>query len=617
VGLTRAAILIVAFVAAISAAVELATRYRQGSGWRALETQMRRDLHEGSLQGLLRARIAAARVLAAEPDNAPIVAQLGFISAWLAHRYGLRSGREAEQALARLGGLSGHEQRDLDMIGALLALDKGQRERALQLAVATARLDPATLAEEGASDAPTDLRPLLLLARARALAGDPMGASKAAEAAIVREPHANAPLLAFAEARLDLHHLAPAEKAVRDVLARVPDHGPAILLLHRIQQATPGAPADPAAFEALVDACRRDGAVSPVVGAACDLAFATAARAAGKRGPAQEHALAAAGRKIGEPRVLARTALVLAQLGRIDEADGLASLAARTASADLPPLAWARAAITLGRGELALLPPGLPPACPETRLVAARAALIAGGPSALGAILADLGPAAPSADADLRALSALTTSATAGNRPRPGAAGAGTASAGGTTSAGGTSAAAGIPSAAAGIPSAAAGIPPSAGNPPAPAGIPPAAAGNALVGKTPFAAASPALGSPSSEGPVAAYAHGLRARLAGDAPTAVRWLSAALDGHGDACRAAGEYLAAARLANHPVTTELDRIRAVNTRCPHLAVPPPAAPARKPRPPRPARPAAARPIEAPPGEATPAPAPALPAEAPPP
>jgi hypothetical protein len=502
-GLTRAAIVIVAFLAAISAAVEVATRYRQGSGWRTLETQMRGDLQEGSLQGLLRARIAAARILAAEPDNARVTGQLAFISAWLAHQYGLRSGREAEQALARLGALSDREQRDLDVTGALLALDQGQRDRALQLAVATARQDSSN---DDGDDGPADLRPLLVLARIRALAGDPMGASKAAEAAIVREPHANAPLLAFAEARLDLGHHAPAEKSLRDVLARVPDHSRAILLLHLARQAAPAAA--PEGFEALVGACRRDGAVSPVVAAACDLVFASTARAAGKRGAALEHALAAANRKISEPRVLAGTALVLAQLGRVDEADRLAEVAARTAAAQLPALAWARVAITLGRGELALPPPGLLPGCQETRLLAARAALIAGGPSALSTFLADLGPPAQTADADLRALSQLTVSAAA------------------------------------------------------------------AAGKT----RPPAV----AEGPVAAYAQGLRARLAGDAPAAVRWLSAALDGHGDACRAAGEYLAAARLANHPITNELDPIRSVNGRCQNLVVPPPPPPPKRAR-----------------------------------
>ena len=443
------------------------------------------ELQEGSLQGLLRARIAAARILAAEPDNAAVIGQLAFTSAWLAHEYGLRAEREAEEALVRLRALPERLPRDLDVTGALLALHRGERERALQLAVATSRQDRE------------DVRPLLVLARTRSLAGDPLGAAKAAEAAVVRAPRAAAPLYAWAEARFDLGHVAAAAKTLRDLLARVPDHSRALLLLEQ---------ARPASAPALEAACRRDGAVSPVVAAGCDLASASTARARGDRKQALEHARAVGPRQATEPRVLARAALVLAQLGLEDEADALAVAAARRAAEPMTSLIWARIALALGRGELALPPAGLIAGCAETRLVAARSALAAGGPAALTETLTGLGQGALTADADLRALALLT-----------------------------------------------------------PAGRSP-----------PAAETDPA----AAQDPVRAYAEGLQARLTGDARAAARWLSAALDGHGDACRAAGEYLVAARQAGQVITTELDPLRAVNIRCLNLALPPPPATAKK-------------------------------------
>ena len=344
----------------------------------------------------------------------------------------------------------------------------------------------------------------------------------------------------------------------------MPGHARALLLLERARQAhLPPAPAPDAFAEALQDACARDGAASPVIAAACDLASAVAARAAGERSRALERALAAAGKTVVEARVEARIALTLAQLGRIDEADRHATIAARTAAVEMPPLAWARLAIALGRGELTLLPRALLPACLETRLVAARTALAGGGPRRLGAYLADLGPGALAADADLRALSLLVA-------PRPDAA------AGEAPAPTGTSSGA-LPT---GTSSGELPTGPSPGTPPAgPSGAPPrspTARSLALPG-SPLAPLAPS----DASNPVHAYAQGLRARLEGDAAGAAHWLSAALDGHGDACRAAGEYVAAARLAGQTVTNQLDPVRAVNGRCLNLTLPP-AQPPRRPR-----------------------------------
>ena len=70
--------------------------------------------------------------------------------------------------------------------------------------------------------------------------------------------------------------------------------------------------------------------------------------------------------------------------------------------------------------------------------------------------------------------------------------------------------------------------------------------------------------------PVAAYVAGLRARLAGDLPGAAEQLSHALTGHGDACRAAGEYVALLRaLKRKPAPEVFAALRAENVGCVNL------------------------------------------------
>jgi hypothetical protein len=79
---------------------------------------------------------------------------------------------------------------------------------------------------------------------------------------------------------------------------------------------------------------------------------------------------------------------------------------------------------------------------------------------------------------------------------------------------------------------------------------------------------------PAGAGPVAAYVAGLRARLAGDLEGAARHLSKALAGHGDACRAAGEYLVVMRMLRREVGNELEELRSENRGCINLTLPPP-------------------------------------------
>jgi hypothetical protein len=72
------------------------------------------------------------------------------------------------------------------------------------------------------------------------------------------------------------------------------------------------------------------------------------------------------------------------------------------------------------------------------------------------------------------------------------------------------------------------------------------------------------------ENPAQAYVDGLRARLAGDLLGAADRLAHALSGHGDACRAAGEYVATlGALKRHPDPTVFSALRAENAACVNL------------------------------------------------
>jgi len=92
----------------------------------------------------------------------------------------------------------------------------------------------------------------------------------------------------------------------------------------------------------------------------------------------------------------------------------------------------------------------------------------------------------------------------------------------------------------------------------------------ALLAPAPVAQTPPpASGGPPRAKPGAAeqYVDGLRARLAGDSLLAAEHLSHALTGHADACRAAGEYVAALRaLKRQPDAASFNTLRAENSGC---------------------------------------------------
>jgi hypothetical protein len=196
------------------------------------------------------------------------------------------------------------------------------------------------------------------------------------------------------------------------------------------------------------------------------------------------------------PRLLARAALLLADLGAVDQAAALVTRARRLAAAETPALAWATAAITLGRGREGMIP--VPrPADPETAPIVARAALATGGAGALGVVLEAFGSDACARDADLDRLGRFV----ARKAPPPGR-----------------------------------------------------------------SVADPM----QAHDPMQAYLDGLAAQLEGDLGKAAERFGHALTGHGDACRAAGEYVATLRAQKrHADRAVFAPLRAENSRCVNL------------------------------------------------
>jgi tetratricopeptide (TPR) repeat protein len=451
---------LLAMVVLLAGLAEGAVTVARRSGTRRLRAEMVTELEKGGLQSLLLARVAGTRVALDESGDVELAGELAYVDALLSGDYGLRARPEAERALERARSARGA---GADMARALLALADGKVREAEAL---------AARAGEAHDEDP---RPPLLLARARLAVGDVRAASQALEAAMVKGPRATAPVVAWAELRLAVGQTRAAALALDTAVARAPDHTRAWLLHEEAHQALGDITSD----VPLVQGCRRDGAVSPVMAELCALRASGLARLRGDRALALTEARAAG--VVG--------AVALAQLGRVDEA------AARVGSDEQPALsarAWGQAAVALGRGELPALPP-ITPSSLELRLLFARAALASRGPAGLKRALGELGAAAVKRDPDLRALGLLVS--------------------------------------------------PSNDVPP---------------------------------GPVRSYAEGLVARLAGDLDGAARAFSGALEGHGDTCRAAGEYVAALRLLHRPLDEGLlAPVRAANARCLNLDLPPPA------------------------------------------
>jgi tetratricopeptide (TPR) repeat protein len=365
-------------------------------------------------------------------------------------------------------------------------------------------------ATAAAAAAPGVPHPRVALGRVRAAMGDLVGASRALEAAMVEAPQFRPAQLVWAEVHVDLGDAVGAQAVLAPLVARAPEDIRARLLLDEASRAlaeTPGSKVAPAAA-GLEIACSENGVLPPYTVAGCAVALSARARAAGDRLGASAQARGAARALPDEPRLLARAAQLLAVTGAVDKAEKLVERASTFAKGDAPTLAWARLAVTLGHGRAATAPPGLRPTDGATRVLAARAAFAAGGAGALGNALFGFG-AAVDRDADLVSLRRLTA--------------------------------------------------PTSAEPPS--------------GQPTMRAADPAPTTPppaKKQSPADAYVDGVRARLDGDMSLAAEKLSHALSGHGDACRAAGEYVAALRaLKKHPDVAAFSALRAENAGCVNL------------------------------------------------
>ena len=83
-------------------------------------------------------------------------------------------------------------------------------------------------------------------------------------------------------------------------------------------------------------------------------------------------------------------------------------------------------------------------------------------------------------------------------------------------------------------------------------------------------AAGQTAGQAAGDDPMQAYLDGLAAQLAGDLVKATERFGHALSGHGDACHAAGEYVAALRAQKlRPPLMAFARLRSENSRCVNL------------------------------------------------
>lgn len=483
----RGVLLVLAVVVGLGTAASVLVASRRNAARDGMRAELALDIERGGLAGLARAQGRARHLIVADPGDVAAVTALAFASALLAVDYGFDTADEVQKLLALDNAAPASEEGVVGMAAAarsLLLLVRGDRAGAARVAIAAAKVSPG---------APY---PLYALGRARARAGDLAGASRALEAALIEAPGFTLAEVAWSEAQLDAGDAQPARDALSRVLARSGENPRAALLLAEAERALGSGTEGPAICATLAPLDRNEPLPRwppAAIRAGCALASATRDRSAGRRAEALVHAEKAAHLVPAEPRLLAMTAQLLAELGPVDWAAGLLERARRLAASDAPTLAWAGAAVELGRGRAPALPGGPRPADPETRLLIARAALSAGGAGALRAALKTFDEGALKHDADLSLLAQLF----------------------GDTSTAGLSRA----------------------------------------------------------DPWRAYLDGLRAELAGALPDAAVDFGKALSGHGDACRAAGEYLATLRLLKRSqdpgASGALTVLRAENTGCVNL------------------------------------------------
>ena len=415
-GTTRGTAAGLAVIAVLALATSLLVSWKMRGDQGHLRGLLSAEIDRGSLVGLGRAQAIGRRVVLSDPDDAESAALLGYAGALLATEFGQATINEAESAAGRAEEAGGAGARDSESVviagavRALVAMRRGDRARALEL---------ATAAAAATSDGP---HARCALGRVRAAAGDLPGASHALEAAMVEAPGFLPAKVAWAEVRLDLGDAAAASAVLEPIVAHAPEDLRARFLLDEASQALAADPRaaraaaplpaasgvlPPVVGAALESACGQNGVVPPYVVSGCALASSSRARFTGDRLRASTQSQAAARTTPDEPRMLARAAQLLAQEGFVDKAEKLVERASRFVSPQAPELAWARLAVTLGHGRVATAPPGQRPFNATTRVIAARAAFAAGGPAALAAVLDGFGAAAVNLDADLRLLATL------------------------------------------------------------------------------------------------------------------------------------------------------------------------------------------------------------------
>jgi tetratricopeptide (TPR) repeat protein len=515
----RGAALALVILALLGAGTWLTVGWRRRAATGRLETQVVLDVERGGVDALVRAQVAGRRLVAETKGARTGATALAFADATLAVEYGFDTMGEAERLLARLPPESEAEGRDgrWSMEAAARALTL------VQMGKPTAAIAQAIRA---AAAAPGTAYPLYALGRARTRTGDLVAAGRALEAGMVAGPGFGPVRTALAEVELDLGDAKAARATLQAILTQAPSDLQAQLLLDEAETALdadvpipepcgraaradadadasttahPGTGAgDPAR-----DAGPREGggrstdALPAFFRAGCALGGAVRARRAGDRTRATALAAEAAGLVPDVPRLLARVAEALAQLGAVDLAATLLERARPSIDAGTPAYAWAAAAVALGRGRAPSLPEGPRPADPETRLLVARAALAAGGIGELTQALDALGTEALAHDADLRLYARLRATG-------------------------------------------------------------------------PSKEDSGRTDSDATDDPLAAYVDGLRAQLRGDLPAAVERFWHALSGHGDACRAVGEYVATLRALKLPADPSAWRaLPAQNAGCKNL------------------------------------------------
>ena len=495
----RAGFLALIVVVVLGAGMGLLVASRRGAHEERMRSDLARDVAQGGLAGLTRAQARARRLMLADSSDREAVATLAFANAVLAVEYGLDSTGDVPSLLGRGREPPGTSEAVTGLAGAARALwllHAGDREGAAHQAAAAAKAAP------GAA------QPMYALGRIRARAGDLPGAAHALEGALSREPGFALAEVTWAEVQLDGGDPEAARTALKKMLGRpgCADDPRALLLLGQAERAgseAAPAPVEKAVCDRLMAAAANADQPGPsrwppaAIRAGCALARAAQARAGGRRAEAVANAEEAGRLAPAEPRLLTRTALLLAQLGEIDWAAGLLERARRINPTETPATRWTAAALDLGRGHALPLPRGPRPADPEIRLTIARGALSAAGLGGLRTALAGLGPAPVRHDADLAMLAAL-------------------------------------------------------------------------VGPDRGGAARPLSDVVPADDPFRAYLEGVRANLAGDVAEAARRLARALSGHGDACRAAGEYIDALKLLKRPDDARaFTALRAENSTCVNL------------------------------------------------